>query len=470
MFREDCTMKPTRHALIIAALAIATPAFAQSNSSGTTGTTGGSAAPESTKTKPKASSPLLAQPIEIQHMRAVDQRGINVYEAPKADNVPFQGFKLNWGAAFTQQFQGVGHSNTADAVIKNVNGKDVNTNQLMTLGHGFNNAVANLYLNAQLAPGIRVAMTSYLSARHHQETWVKDGYLLVDASPIKNALLENVMKYVTIRAGHFEINYGDEHFRRTDNGNAIYNPFVGNLLMDAFTTEIGGELYVRQGPWMIMGGATGGETRGQVTAPERRSVAYLGKVGFDKEFSSAVRFRLTGSMFSQARSNNQSLYTGDRGGSRYYQVMVNSSGTEKDSAWTGNVQPGFKSEQHAWVINPFLKVGGVELRGNIERASGRAATEAENRVWKQYAGEALYRFADDKFFLGARYNTVNGRFANMEDEVTVNRSQLGAGWFLTPTVLLKGEWMNQKYVDFPTTDIRNGGKIKGFMVEGVVAF
>ena len=67
------------------------------------------------------------------------------------------------------------------------------------------------------------------------------------------------MEYVTVKAGHFEINYGDDHFRRTDNGNAMYNPFVGNLLMDAFTTEIGGEVYLRQGPWLAMGGVFGGE-------------------------------------------------------------------------------------------------------------------------------------------------------------------------------------------------------------------
>jgi hypothetical protein len=30
--------------------------------------------------------------------------------------------------------------------------------------------------------------------------------------------------------------------------------------------------------------------------------------------------------------------------------------------------------------------------------------------------------------------------------------------------------MQQMYKNFSPTDIRNGGKIKGFMVEGVVAF
>jgi hypothetical protein len=447
------------------ALAYAVPVIAQNTTNIDTTTKAGTATV--TDSGPaKAAAPSNVQPIEIQRLRPVDQRGLNVYEAPKNDGVPYTGFKLGWGASFTQQFQGLNHSSTATPVLKN----GVNTNQLMNLGHGFNNAVANLYLNAQLAKGIRVAMTSYLSARHHQETWVKDGYLQIDDSPIDNAVLNNVMKYVTIRAGHMEINYGDEHFRRTDNGNAMFNPFVGNLLMDAFTTEIGGELYLRNGPWMIMGGLTGGETRGQVTAPEKRSVAYLGKVGFDKQITPAVRFRLTGSAFSQARSANQSLFTGDRGGSRYYQVMVNTSGTEKDSAWTGNVQPGFKSEQHAYVINPFLKVKGLELRGNLERALGRAATEAENRTWDQYAAEGLYRLLNDKLYFGGRYNTVNGKLASQPNDVTVNRYQIAGGWFVTPTVLLKGEWMDQRYSDFIPTDIRNGGRIKGFMVEGVVAF
>ena len=148
----------------------------------------------------------------------------------------------------------------------------VNTNQLITIGHGFNNAVANLNVNAQIAPGIRVAMTSYLSARHHQESWVKDGYLLIDDSPIDNPLLKAIMKYTTLRVGHFEINYGDAHFRRTDNGNAMFNPFVGNYILDVFTTEIGAEVYARSNGLIAMLGVTGGEVHGQVTAPERRSI------------------------------------------------------------------------------------------------------------------------------------------------------------------------------------------------------
>ncbi len=455
-----------RLSLTLAALAmiVAVPLAAQDGGNAS----GGTSKPDSTTPKVKEPAPAVARApgIEIQHVRPIDQRGISMFETPKKDTVTYTGFKLAWGGAFTQQFQGINHENTADPKMVN----NVNQNQLMRIGGGFNNAVANMYLNAQLAPGIRVQMTSYLSARHHQETWVKDGYILIDQSPLAFKPLEDLMKYVTLRVGHFEINYGDAHFRRTDNGNAMYNPLVGNLLMDAFTTEIGAEVYVRTGPWLAMAGATGGETRGQVTVPEKRSPGFLGKVGFDKEFAENLRFRLTGSMFAQSKSANNSLYSGDRAGSRYYQIMVNTAGTEKDSAWTGNVQPGFQSEARAWVINPFVKIGALEFFGNIEQAKGRARTEPENRKWTQNAYELTYRLFNDNLYISGRYNTAEGLLKGLTGDVKVERTQFGGGWFLTPNVLGKLEYVNQQYKNFPTADIRNGGKFHGWMREGVVAF
>src|SRR6185503_15134986 len=214
------------------------------------------------------------KPILIQHLRPSDQRGVNIFEAPKTDPVAYTGFKIDFGAAFTQQFQGLQHENTAAPVIV----AGANTTSLLNIGNGFNNATANLYINAQVAKGIRVAMTSYLSARHHQETWVKDGYALIDASPIDQPLLNSLMKYLTLKIGHFEINYGDQHFRRSDNGQAMFNPFVGNLITDAFTTEIGGEVYARAHGMLAMAAVTGGEIRGTVLTPEKRSPSYIGKL------------------------------------------------------------------------------------------------------------------------------------------------------------------------------------------------
>ena len=47
---------------------------------------------------------------------------------------------------------------------------------------------------------------------------------------------------------------------------------------------------------------------------------------------------------------------------------------------------------------------------------------------------------------------------------------LSGGWFLTPNVLLKGEWVNQKYAGYATTDIRNGGKFSGFVFDAGISF
>ncbi len=413
----------------------------------------------------------MAPKVEVQNYRPEDKRGINVFEAPKDESVAYDGFKLQWGAAFTQQFQGLDHSNTAAPRLVTTAGVTTDANKLIRIGHGPNNATANIYLNGQLARGIRVAMTTYSSARHHQETWVKDGYLLVDASPVDWKPLNDIMKYVTVRAGHFEINYGDAHFRRSDNGNGIRNALVGNYIMDAFTTEVGGEVYLRANGFMLMGGVTGGESRGMITNPDKRAPSYLMKGGFDRKFGEDLRFRLTASEYATASSVSNTLFSGDRAGSRYYDVLENTTSTETAQAWSGAMQPGLKNSIHSWVVNPFLQFKGLELFGNVETAKGRAAGETDNRAWKQNVGEVVYRFLpDQRVYVAARYNTVKGQLTVGTPDVKVNRSQVGGGWFLTPNILTKLEFVNQKYLDFPTTDIRNGGKFKGFMVEGVVAF
>ena len=432
--------------VLAAALLLAIPAFAD----------------EENTSAPKETNRAKSSPNAISYFRHHDARGLNVFEVPKVEGVEYDGFKLQWGAAFTQQFQSLSHEN-AQAPIPAAD-------TLIQIGSGFNNAEANLYMDAQLARGIRVALTSYLSSRHHQETWVKDGYLLIDGSPWENPSLDNIMKYVTLRVGHFEINYGDMHFRRNDNGGAMYNPLVGNLLMDAFTTEVGGEAYVRRNNMLAMLGVTGGEVRGLVTKPESRSPSVIAKLGYDKTFESGTRVRLTGSMYRTSKSVNNTLYTGSRSGSRYYYVIEGKNATDNNQAWSGDVRPGMSRKVQAWVVNPFITYKGLELFGNIEQAKGGNLNEAVDRKFTQNAGEALYRFANHNLYVAGRYCTAKGKYFGFAKEATVNRTQVGGGWFLTQTLLAKLEWVKQEYKDFPTTDIRHNAQFDGVMFEAVVSF
>jgi hypothetical protein len=424
------------------------------------------AAPLAAQRGPEASS--ARNPVNLQYMAPRDQGGINVFEQPKVAGVEYTGFALNWGAAFTQQFQGLTHENTADARV--VSG--VNQNALKDIGNGFNNATANLYMGAQLAKGIRVQLTTYLSSRHHNETWVKDGFLQIDASPIDIGILNKLMEYTTVRFGHFEVNYGDAHFRRTDNGNAMVNPFVGNLIMDAFTTEVGGDVMVRLPSGAFAGfGMTNGEIRGNVQRPKDRAEAFMFKVGYDKQLNEDLRVRLSASHRDQASAISNTLYSGDRAGSRYYLVMENTAATEAAQFTSGRLNPGFSDNGVSTMINPFVKFKGLEFFGTYEMAEGRTAAETDRREFSQVSGEVIYRFgAHEKFFAGVRSNSVEGRLAGFTDDVSISRNAFGAGWFITPSLLMKGELVSQEYTDFPTTDIRNGGKFKGFVIEGVVVF
>src|SRR5260370_31255697 len=306
----------------------------------------------------------------MQYFRPLDKRGLGIFETTKTPGAEFTGFKLDFNAQFTSQVQALTHRNTAAANI--VNG--VNTNQLADIGFGFNNSTANLNVNAQLAPGIRVGLTSYLSSRHHNETWVKDGFIQMDQSPINFVPLKMLFEIATVRVGHMEINYGDAHFRRSDNGNAVFNPFVGNYIMDAFTTEIGGEVYLKAANIIAMGAITGGELRGTVLTPEKRGPVYIGKLGVDRQLTNDLRVRVTGSMYKTDKAMSDTLYSGDRAGSRYYYVLENTAATESAQKDSGLLNPGFSNKVTAFQMNPFVKFRGLELLVVIERAQRKAAS------------------------------------------------------------------------------------------------
>jgi hypothetical protein len=198
----------------------------------------------------------------------------------------------------------------------------------------------------------------------------------------------------------------------------------------------------------------------------------------DRQINPMVRARLTGSLYRISKSPGSTLYAGDRAGSRFYMVLENTTATESANFTSGLINPGFRREVTAVMLNPFVKVGGLELFGVAEQSKGRNnVAEVGTRTWNQYAIDGLYRFLPrDMAYVGARYNTVSGDLVfgsgatATTADVGVNRVEVGGGLFITRNILLKAEYVNQEYDDFPATDIRNGGKFNGFMVEGSVAF
>jgi hypothetical protein len=387
--------------------------------------------------------------------------GRPVFELPKQE-LGGDGLQLQIGGAFAQTFQALDHENGATPAPGTTLGK---------IRGGFNLASANLSLGARLARGIRVDLDSYMSSRHHNEFWVKGGYATIDASPIDLPVLHTIMRYTTVRAGMYQPNYGDAHFRRSDNGNTINNPFIENYILDAFTTEIGADVLVRAGSAFVMGGVTTGQNKGDIKqGAVDAKPAFLGKIGYDRRVSDALRVRLTGSAYNAASSPSVTLYAGDRSGSRYWGVLEDTTLLKAGTAFTnGRINPGFSNEITAVQINPFVQLGGLEVFGVLERARGKAKAEEERREVRQLAGDVVYRLLGDRLYVGGRYNRVDGDFAKQTD-LTVTRRALSAGWFITPNMLTKAEWVRQNYDGFAPTDIRNGARFSGVLIEGVIAF
>ena len=382
---------------------------------------------------------------ELPNFRAPDQRGLLEFEPTKDTDYDFDGVQVRIGGASTIQLQGLRQENASGA------------EELAELGTNFNLATANLDLDVLLAKGLRMHLRTYLSSQNHTEAYVKGGYIQIDGLEWISEDLAGVMDNWRVKIGHMENNYGDAHFRRSDNAMALYNPFVGNYLMDAFTTEVGAEVYYFNGPWLAMVGFTN-STINQSSLESDRDPSYLAKLGFDKQFTEDFRFRLTGSVFHSgfrpigSRGATQYLYSGDRAGSRYYNVI-------EGNFRAGRINPATGEELTSFMINPFVKVGGLEFFGIYENAS------TENDDWNQFAGELLYRFGQDEdFYVGTRYNTASN------DDVSVNRFNVGGGWFMTKNVLAKVEYVNQQYNDYPAGTVYDDAQFNGFNIEAVISF
>lgn len=416
---------------------------------------------------------VQAQKRHLDNYRDPDKRGVNVFEAPKDTISTFDGVKVRVGGSFALQYQAIDHSNAYDDYQLAGSDDPMAAVKLIELGNNFNLATANLDLDVALYDGVRMHLRTYLSSRHHPEPYVKGGYFQIDKLDfIEKDFLKGFMDRTTIKIGHMENNYGDAHFRRSDNAQAIFNPFVGNLIMDAFTTEVGVEVYHRVGPFFGMVGMTNGKLNQSVAQDSRGAAGavFLAKAGFDKQFNEDLRFRLTGSLYNTGYVSRNYLYSADRAGSRYYLVMENVNASTSSNFRSGRFDPGFGNEITAIMFNPFVKFGGLEFFGTFETSSGKSYAEVDERKATQWAGELLYRFGGtENFYVGGRYNTVSAELSS-GDDVDINRFNVGAGWFMTKNILAKLEYVNQSYDGYADSSIFSDGQFNGLVFEAVISF
>ena len=152
-------------------------------------------------------------------------------------------------------------------------------------------------------------------------------------------------------------------------------------------------------------------------------------------------------MYKTNKAMSDTLYSGDRAGSRYYFVLENTAATESAQKDSGLLNPGFKNEVTAFQMNPFVKYRGLELFGVLEQAKGgpsrkrRTAPGTNTRSTPSIGSCPM-----SKLFVGARYNKAQGQLPGVAGDVGANRWEFGGGWWITANVLAKAEYVNQKYL------------------------
>ena len=379
-----------------------------------------------------ASLGIYAQQPELQYFRPNDKRGINVFETSKDSVASWDGkIKVRVGADFAVQYQALSQSNQSIA------------DTLVELGDNFSLPTANLNFDVQLERGVRLHLRTYLSSRHHPEAWVKGGHIQIDRLDfIKKGFLDGIMQYTTLRFGMDEINYGDAHFRRSDNSRALYNPFVGNYIMDAFTTEPFAEITFQKSGFIAVAGISNGRLNQQPIADDDGRV-YFGKLAYDNQLDDDTRVRLSGSIYSSTDQGTRDyLYGGDRAGAHYYNI-----GETIDEVGARDFQPRFNPNfqyQTSFQINPFVKYKGLEFFGVLEMASN--GNDEVGGDFSQFGGELVYRFGSwENLYVGARYNYVEGEISDDAETLDIDRLNFAFGWFLTKNIMTKIEYVTSTY-------------------------
>jgi hypothetical protein len=368
------------------------------------------------------------------------------FEKPQLDDQEFDKLKVKVGGDFAIQLQALDH----EAPV-----------ELIDLKNNFNLPTANLNITADLAPGIQLYMNNYLSSRHHNEAWVEGGYLTIDKLPFLPST-DDVMKYFTIKAGVMMPNYGDAHFFRSNNADVIDNPFVGNWIMDAFTTNPGLEVMYRNNGFLALVGTNNGRMNYGRGNDIGEDLVFNWKLGYDKNLTDDLRIRATLSGYHVGEGHSGSyLWDGDRAGARYYNVMQTAE-AEGDNFRSGRWSPGSgQSEMNSYMANAFIKFHGLELFGIYETMNGVKRGTDQN--FTQTALQAIYRLGD--FYVGTRLNKVTDN-----EDSSVNRFNIGGGWYMVPeTVLVKLDYVNQEY-EGPAHGEIDGGKFKGLVLEAAISF
>jgi hypothetical protein len=327
------------------------------------------------------------------------------------------------------------------------------------LNPGFQDPFANLSFLATVPGKMDVYFDLYVASRPHPNTmYAHEGYLLFRdlPEPFDTGVWHDTFQYINLKAGAFDIDYGDGNYTRSNNAFVQRNPLVGNPLVDPNVEEIGAEVYSIKGPVYWLAGMTNGTTTEHFdygTEP-----AFHGKLwGYPlpelRTSVSAYHAYLAG---SGATNENSDLYAAGRSGQPFAAVFGGGDDPGSIQPQAGQDVTAFQGDA-TWLHWPFEIYGNVGWTQDTNINGPTPGDPAER--WSYGCIQPVYHLTPS-LYLAARYSmAVAESVGGVKTNGWVDRAEVGVGYWMTNDILLKLEGVYEQYNNFGA----NTGTVDGVL-------
>ena len=356
------------------------------------------------------------------------------------------------------------------------------------LSPGFQTAFGNLSFLADFDKQLEVYFDVFIADRPHQDQLQGDeGYILLRGVPDafgEARWAKTIFDTIDIKAGQFELDFGDAHYRRSLNAAVQRNPLIGNYVIDPRDTEIGVEVSSDEGRFPInwlVGVGSGSDTE---DFQKNHGPSLHGKLwGYPLEHlrASSSIYWVDQAKTPSGSSSRTNLFRANRSGGPYAGILDNSSAP-------GEVFPVSGKRVFATQFDTTWEGDPVELYGHIgwvqDGDTNGNLSGSPRTSWLYYATEGSYHFTP-RLYGALRYSgaaaqrLVSSASSSLDvgSDGLVHRLQLGGGYWLTKAVLLKAEYVYQLYSGFSSegsqvsgVDVWRNPHFQGMITEASFAF
>lgn len=316
------------------------------------------------------------------------------------------------------------------------------------LDPGIQDPFASLSFLASIPDKLDVYFDLYVASRPHPNTmYAHEGYLLFKQlpAPFDAGPLGKLFDYVNLKVGAFDLDFGDDNYRRSNNARVQRNPLIGNSIVDPNVEELGGELYSVKGPlyWLIgVGSGTTTEYFDYGSSASVHGKLWAYPLPDLRTSVSAYHVDLSGTNMTDQTSD---LYYAGRSGEPFAAVF--GGGDDPGTLLLGGGKDVTAVQADAtWNHWPFEIYSNVGYEQDTDTNGPTPGNPAER--WVYGTVEPVFHFTP-ALYVAARYSFgVANAVGGVETDGWADRIEVGAGYWLTRDILTKIEYVYQQYHGF----------------------